>query len=173
MGDHPQNWYPPGDMAELEKACDLVSAHGAAVEVGCFTGQSTEMIAGKLGTVLAVDPWGKMDYADRPDLDAGYAYPRFVENTKHLPVVRFRCGWEAFFEVFDGPLAFIHIDAVHEYDHVRGNIIAALPYADRGTVFCGHDYVDHFPGVARAVSEIFPQHHVGGTGQRVWRWVCE
>lgn len=167
---HPQLWYPESELAILNRILDdyqVRRAPGMNVEVGSWTGQSAMLISEKLGPLSCVDPWGDMTYADRPDLTAGYSYPIFCENTKHLPITRFRCGWEEFFEVFDGPLAFLHIDAVHEYDHVKGNIDAALPYLSSGGVLCGHDWTSWFPGVEEAVREclgdVFHE-------ERVWWW---
>jgi len=55
-------------------------------------------------------------------------------------------------QVFD----LIFIDAAHAYEDVKADIERWLPYVREGGLLVGHDYdANEFPGVARAVQEIF------------------
>jgi hypothetical protein len=162
---HPYDWYPATDLAVLERVCEqwLTSAahHGAVVEVGSWTGQSAEVIVQYAPDLICVDPWDGRTFNK-----AGEAYTLFKQN---LPsVARFRCGWREFAEVFDGPLAFCHIDAVHEYDDVRENILAFKPLLIPGGVLCGHDANDgRFPGLTAAVADTLPH---AQSEEHVWWW---
>jgi predicted O-methyltransferase YrrM len=55
----------------------------------------------------------------------------------------------------DRSLDFVFIDADHTYEGCRADIEAWLPKLKLGGVICGHDYSEGFPGVVRAVDEIF------------------
>jgi glycosyltransferase involved in cell wall biosynthesis len=54
----------------------------------------------------------------------------------------------------DNSLDFVFIDASHEYEDVKADILAWLPKVKIGGILAGHDY-DTFEGVNRAVDEIF------------------
>jgi hypothetical protein len=49
---------------------------------------------------------------------------------------------------------FIYIDAAHDYESVKADIMAWLPKVKKGGYICGHDY-GVFDGVKKSVDEIF------------------
>ena len=55
----------------------------------------------------------------------------------------------------DGFFDFVYIDAAHDYESVKKDIIAWTLKVKKGGYICGHDY-GVFPGVKKAVDEIFP-----------------
>ena len=48
---------------------------------------------------------------------------------------------------------FLFIDADHTYEGCKQDILDWMPFVRPGGVICGHDYIDMFPGVKRAVHE--------------------
>ena len=54
----------------------------------------------------------------------------------------------------DNSLDFVFIDASHEYEDVKADILSWLPKVKIGGILAGHDY-NTFEGVNRAVDEIF------------------
>lgn len=50
---------------------------------------------------------------------------------------------------------FCFIDGSHEYEDVKADIIAYLPKIKKGGIIAGHDYSPDWPGVVKAVDEIF------------------
>jgi len=54
----------------------------------------------------------------------------------------------------DKSLEFVFIDADHNYEFVKKDILAWLPKIKEGGVLAGHDYL-YFVGVKQAVDEIF------------------
>jgi GR25 family glycosyltransferase involved in LPS biosynthesis len=61
----------------------------------------------------------------------------------------------------DHSLDFVFIDASHEYEDVKADIIAWLPKIKPGGILAGHDYYigdfDYYPGVKQAVNEEFSE----------------
>jgi ubiquinone/menaquinone biosynthesis C-methylase UbiE len=55
----------------------------------------------------------------------------------------------------DESLDFVFIDASHEYEDVKNDILAWLPKVKEGGFIGGHDYSSSWDGVVRAVDEIF------------------
>lgn len=49
----------------------------------------------------------------------------------------------------------IYIDASHEYEFVKEDILTWLPKVKSGGIICGDDYIKGWPGVIKAVDEIF------------------
>src|ERR1043166_6938531 len=150
-----EDWYPEADRAVLKKvAQQCQSDWGSILECGSWEGQSAiviESVFGKQRPLIVVDPWD-----ENHDQGANRAFANFIENTKTLNIAICRQTWKEFFTLYKDPISFIHIDAIHEYEEVKGNILAALPLMQTGGVMCGHDYAHGgFPGVKQAVDEIF------------------
>ena len=61
----------------------------------------------------------------------------------------------------DRSLAFVFVDAEHDYGNVKADIAAWLPKVRYGGMLAGHDYAPQYPGVRQAVDEAF------GTGRGV------
>ena len=70
----------------------------------------------------------------------------------------------------DGSLAWVHLDARHEYDSVLADIDGWLPKVAPGGWLSGDDYnKDWWPGVVAAVRDRLPDAHECSTQQ--WRWI--
>lgn len=55
----------------------------------------------------------------------------------------------------DKSLDFVFIDASHDYESVKADILAWIPKVKMGGIIAGHDYIETYPGVIMAVNEIF------------------
>jgi hypothetical protein len=70
----------------------------------------------------------------------------------------------------DASLAWVHIDARHDYDSVVADIAAWLPKVADGGWISGDDYdAVQWPGVFTAVADALPE--AGPWSQCQWRWV--
>lgn len=64
-------------------------------------------------------------------------------------------------------LDIVYIDASHEYIDIKKDIIYWFPKVKKNGYICGDDYFHDFPGVKRAVNEIFKD-KVERFGKRQW-----
>jgi predicted O-methyltransferase YrrM len=91
----------------------------------------------------------------------------FLRQAGLAGIVRVRKGngqaWAPSYE--DGSLDFVFIDADHSYKATKELILAYLPKMAVGGTIAGHDFSSEWPGVMKAVNEIF------GRDRRV-RWNC-
>ena len=63
----------------------------------------------------------------------------------------------------------VYIDASHDYESVKEDILTWLPKVKQGGIICGDDYVHGWPGVVKAVDEVFDG-KVNKVGYQQW-WV--
>ena len=125
------------------------------VEIGVLEGQSLAyliqemIIRGKNINIIAVDYFQKK---------SGNSLDRFNKNmAKVQDKFRLIVGTSvnASKQIPDDSVDFVFIDAAHDYDNVRDDILAWQPKVKKGGVMAGHDYIPTYPGVMRAVDEIF------------------
>lgn len=67
-------------------------------------------------------------------------------------------------------IAWVHLDARHDYQSVKADIQTWLPKIQPGGWLSGDDYDDDvWPGVVKAVRELLPEAQPWSTRQ--WRWI--
>lgn len=134
------------------------------VEVGTWKGRSAAFMAveiansGKKIKFECVDTWqGTVEDGHLEDqhIKNGTLYEHFVQNM--LPVEKYykpriSTSLDAACNYDDNSLDFVFIDAAHDYDNVKADIIAWLPKIKPQGVLAGHDMFH--PPVAKAVNEI-------------------
>lgn len=138
------------------------------VEVGSWRGRSSALMAVEIIRSKrpiwfdCVDTWkGSLD-EDAHQLDPAVIndtlYNEFIENIK--PVWNYcrpkrMTSVEAAGTYADKSLDFVFIDAGHDYDSVKADILAWQPKIRPGGILAGHDYYhDPNSGVCRAVNEL-------------------
>ncbi len=120
------------------------------VEVGVWKGCSAAFMAvqiinsGKNIKFDCVDTWeGSAEHQTDPDVISGKLYECFIENMKpvegHYTPVRME-STEAAKLYEDCSLDFVFIDASHDYQNVKNDIIAWYPKIKVGGKLAGHDY---------------------------------
>lgn len=170
-----EDWYAPerlAVLADLARAC--LPLAGAFVEIGCWEGRSTLAIAQAIGKreLHAVDTWaGSPDHESRDLAARRDVYGQFCRNLAGRKSVLAKImNWRAYVATHAGPVAFVHIDGDHTYEEVHDCVTAFLPRMTPGGIICGHDYWAHFPGVMRAVDDVFP--HAQKSGELWWQQVA-
>jgi len=138
------------------------------VEVGAWKGASTAAMAveiinsGKTIKFDVVDTW-LGDGTDAHALDKAVMenrlYEEFLRNMEPVkdyitinPVRMTSLEAAALYE--DNSLDFVSIDASHDYDNVKADILAWLPKVKSGGILAGDDYP--YPGVTKATNELLP-----------------
>lgn len=152
-----QGWMEEHDLIWL---AGEASRHYRIVEVGCWRGRSTTALADNtLGVVYAVDHW--LGSEEHQPVDAERLYQMFEEQMKPYivsgKVVPMRmCSTSAAYifarqgQRFD----MVFVDASHDYDSVKADILAWRPLVSPGGLLCGHD-AGH-PPIMQALAELFP-----------------
>jgi predicted O-methyltransferase YrrM len=171
-----EEWYSESELDLLNAAVRFVRPlQGQVVEIGCWEGRSTAVIANACfpDPVVTVDTWrgNVAESADHETVRLARerdVFAVFRENMHRLTrgnVVPEQREALEFLRASRGPIKFCHIDAAHDYESVRTTILEVLPRLARGGILVGHDYetahagrADLGGGVQRAVREVFPNH---------------
>lgn len=136
------------------------------VEVGSWKGKSSAYMAVEIANsnkeidFYCVDTWkGSVEHQEYSELSE--LYNIFIDNMKSVEPYYFPLkitSLSAASKFRDKSLDFVFIDASHEYEDVKADILAWLPKVKVGGILAGHDYyvtgTDWHPGVKRAVNEI-------------------
>jgi beta-1,4-mannosyl-glycoprotein beta-1,4-N-acetylglucosaminyltransferase len=176
--DTVEGWFGLDDMSFYTFAYDQLPANCHIVEIGSWKGRSSShmavMIANGSKQIKfdCVDTWeGSEEHQanakfEDPDVLSNKLYNVFLKNMKpvegYFNPVR-ASSLDAAKQYADGSLDFVFIDAAHDYDNVKADILAWAPKVKSGGILSGHDYP--FPDVERAVSELIGPVNVIG---RCW-----
>jgi hypothetical protein len=137
---------------EVSGLCSLaeeINVRGVMVEIGCACGESTEIFSRYFEKVYAIDPWVRV-----PELRFEAAFDAM--KAKHPNVIKLKGLDTDFLDKFPvGCLDFVYIDAEHDYDSVKKQIMDWWPKLCRMGVLGGHDYT--IKGVRQAVDEFFDE----------------
>jgi predicted O-methyltransferase YrrM len=159
-------------LEELQYLAHLAQKSDAILEVGTWMGRSARVFADNTkGTVFCIDTWADNAYGDAPaemTSKPNWLWDEFVNNHKDnidlAIVVPIRANSvEAAMMLVNQRYDLIFIDAGHNYEDVRSDILAWRPLLREGGILCGHDlYPDgpYHPGVLKAVSELVPNYRV-------------
>ncbi len=146
----------------LEDLCKLLGPEAVIAEIGCYSGESTEVFARNLKMVFAIDPWKSADGMDSEDTH-NYTHKldvaeRVFDNRRANFSNIFKLkgfDYEFIDIVPDKSLDAVYIDGNHYKEAVKKNIENWLPKVKDTGYICGHDYYDVTPGVVEAVDEAF------------------
>jgi SAM-dependent methyltransferase len=134
------------------------------VEVGSWKGRSAAFMSveiinsNKKIKFDCVDTWkGSIEHETYDVITEEKLYDVFLSNiepVKHIINPIRMTSIEASKLYKDNSLDFVFIDASHEYEDVKADILSWLPKVKIGGILAGHDY-NTFEGVNRSVNEIF------------------
>ena len=170
-----EDWYS-GPQALYMASLAQQAPEGAIVEIGCWEGRSTVVLSQSVAprVVHCVDHWrGNVDEgADHPAARAAIerdVLAQFVCNMERMTGGNWQHhvrDWRDWIAEWDQPIAFVHIDAAHDYKSVRDCIEALRPFLVPGAILCGDDaYADP---VQDAVRDTLPGAEI--IGKRLWVW---
>lgn len=139
------------------------------VEVGAYKGKSACFMAVEISNSKkdinfdVIDTWeGSEEHLsggihESKDVIQRTLYDTFKRNVKpvaHLLTPIRGTSLDAVKRYRDASLDFVFIDAAHDYENVKADIIAWRPKVKSGGYLGGHDYNGLFPGVIQAVHEL-------------------
>ena len=121
------------------------------LEVGSWTGLSSNMFAGAFKSVLCIDPW-TATAGINTKYDMSKVHDLFLErNSKHTNLTWIKSKFEDV--ELENNYDIIYIDGLHTYEQVKKDIAKALKLSNIKYI-TGHDYYNNFPGVKKAVNEM-------------------
>ena len=146
-----------GGVNRLHGLKDLITENlnknSVVCEIGSFVGKSSELFAIYCKEIHCVDPWIMYHQIDEHMLSAESEFDRMTLNYKNIKKVKmFSVEASKTFnnETFDC----IYIDAIHDYEDVKTDILSWVDKVKDGGTISGHDY--HMTNdVKKAVDEIF------------------
>jgi predicted O-methyltransferase YrrM len=148
-----------------KKVVNIFGDNSKFVEIGCWRGQSAAYMAveiinsNKNIEFYCVDTWkGSEELKHHKSVTQDTLYNEFLNNTKTVSSVikPIRLSsLEAANKFEDNFFDFIFIDASHDYENVKKDILAWYPKLKSTGIIAGHDYYPGFPGVVLAVNEVF------------------
>ena len=146
----------------LYKKVSTIFDNAEFVEIGVCYGQSSvfmgvEIINQKKNIKLnLVDSWDENFEKGMYDSFMNTILPIKQEMGDKLNIIR-DLSVNASKRFNDNSLDAVFIDADHSYEAVKLDIQNWMPKVRKGGILAGHDYNSAWPGVIRAVNEIFPE----------------
>ena len=163
VADFEEDWFnSPNVYKMLVENC---RDDGKIVELGAWKGRSSAFLVVEAYNksqkieVHIVDTWGGNPIDGSQDQSAD-AYSKFTSNMALLsiPYQAHRMTTNEAAGLFkDESLDSVFIDADHSYEAVKMDIQNWMPKVCKGGILAGHDYTSAWPGVIKAVNEIFPE----------------
>lgn len=145
-------------------------------EIGVYKGRCTAM-----WNVELINKKIDYEYYAIDNFEGSYEHkvwgnaPKYEEALNNLSPVIDRIklmtsdSIEASMKFEDEYFDIIYIDASHDYESVKKDILSWLPKLKKNGIICGDDYSIYFPGVVQAVNEVFPD-KVNLIGDQQW-WI--
>lgn len=145
-----------------------VSDHPIKVlEVGSYAGESAELFmrSGKVASITCIDPWQDRQDANPHNRYQGMSAVEAEFDSRMAPfgnkVQKYKGTLAEYIEETPGgarDFDLVYIDALHDYENCKEDIINVLNHIRPKIAIAGHDYNPSLPGVAgvkEAVDEIF------------------
>ena len=163
-------------VREIQWLANQAERSKIIVEIGCWKGCTTRALADNTsGTVYAVDTFkGSVNEEKHQRLDEhpeDWLYNTFLTNTAGIPnlILMRMTSVEAAAELAkkNVKVNMVFLDASHDYDSVKADILAWTPLLAPRGLLCGHDR--DWDGVRQATNELVPNRQcpVGAIWYRV------
>jgi hypothetical protein len=170
-----ENWFSAEQAEHISNLAQGVRHLGAVLEIGCWEGFSTYHIANKIypDDVYCIDTWRgnetesivtQVEHVSVTAAKERDVFKTFCENMDaltHGNYIVLRQDWRTI-PLYTPTIAFLHIDAEHDYQSVYDCLTMFYPLVLAGGIVCGDDYKtasadrsDLNGGVERAVQEFF------------------
>ncbi len=153
------------------KVLDQLKDGDKIVEVGIYKGKSILYLAegivnrGIKVRIYGVDNFVGESTVNETSVDIRNEFLYNIRPLENLIITLELPSLEAVLGFDDESLAFVYIDAAHDYDNVKADILAWMPKVKKGGILAGHDY--NHPPVRKAVDEVLGEviQHEGNVWQ--------
>jgi predicted O-methyltransferase YrrM len=140
---------------------EYINENTIMVEIGSFSGVSSELFSLHCKEIHCVDLWDAYwEIEDKQKTEfAEYTFNKLLTNYNNIKKIKDSSS-NASNMFQDKSLDFVYIDAAHDYENVKKDILAWLPKVKNGGYIAGHDYrYDPNIGVYEAVNDIFVEEY--------------
>jgi predicted O-methyltransferase YrrM len=130
------------------------------VEIGCWKGKSSSCMAvnivnsGKKVIFDCIDTWKGSSEHEEQGPELFEEFKKNMEPVKNFYIAKQMTSVDAAKTYANNSLDFVWIDASHNYDDVKNDILAWKPKVKIGGILGGDDYYKNWPGVIQAVDEL-------------------
>jgi hypothetical protein len=173
-----EKWFNHQDV--YKKIIQSVPEGGWIVEVGAWKGASTSYLAveaqHKRLRIDVIDTWvGSQEHIKMNEVIENSLFGKFVDNLR--PLINYinpiRTDSVTASKMYDEEsLDAVFIDADHEYKSVKKDILAWMPKVKKGGILAGHDYMDIYAGVIKAVNETLSKFEtIECPANKCWFWI--
>lgn len=161
-----EGWFSESDKNIYDRMVDKYQNGDIFVEVGSFKGRSSSIMAVDIANsnkdiqFYCVDTWlGSEEHqkgalAEDKDVVNGELLDIFLNNTKSVSeyiTPMQKTSVEAANQFSDKSLSFVFIDASHDYENVKSDMLAWYPKIKSNGTLAGHDWP--YPPIVKAVTE--------------------
>jgi len=143
-----------------------IDKNWTALEIGSYAGASAELIAQYVKEITCCDIWEEFI---KPQQRAQIVYQDFLKTKKRNPnIIERKINSNILAnETPNHTYHLIYIDADHDYQSVKNDIIAWKEKVKPGGIISGHDY---HSGVKQAVDEIYGEKNVKTFKDSSWAY---
>jgi predicted O-methyltransferase YrrM len=174
-------WFSDWDKQVYDKAVAKYNDGDIFVEIGSFKGRSASVMgvniinSNKNIKFYCVDTWqGSEEHqkgalAEDSDVVNGTLYDVFLKNTEPVKDVLIpirKPSEEAAKDFADNSLAFVFIDASHDYENIKKDLNSWFPKVKKGGTLAGHDAA--YPPIIQALNEFCQENNLSWTSGSSW-----
>ena len=141
----------------FDMVLEIMKPHFQVVEIGSFSGVSSDLFARYCETLYCIDIWDKdpsyQEIDPKPLTRAKFEFAQvWASHGNIIPIQGFSIESAQLFQ--DSTLDMVYIDGRHDYPSVKDDILAWLPKIKPGGWLTGHDIDLDGDRVLKAVTEI-------------------
>jgi len=136
---------------------EYINENTVMAEIGSFSGISSELFSLHCKEIHCVDLWDSYwEIEDKQRMEfAEFTFDKLLTQYSNIKKIK-GSSTKSAQRFKDKSLDFVYIDAAHDYENVKNDILAWLPKIKDGGYIAGHDYrYDQNIGVYEAVNDIF------------------
>lgn len=149
------------------------------IQIGSYQGEGTELFlkSGAFKTLYCIDPWESgYDQRDQSADDRIFAaeqkFDKRFANNYIVKKIKAKSN-DVVTKFEDESLDFIYVDGCHTYESVKDDLNNYIPKVKKGGIIAGHDWCQNWPGVSKAVMQVFHKEPIKKYLDSSWVYIKE